>query len=346
VTGVKSDVLSVRRLNRATLARQMLLERDALSPVAVIERLVGMQAQWPPSPYIGIWTRSTDFRRDELERELAAGNVVKATVMRQTLHLVIRRDYGVLRAALTGANHVHELPEAHRLAPHVRAFAADGPVTMSEALAHLEEVHGLTGQDARMAWRGARVRAHLVHHHETALWSARPEARFVAIDEPDVIDPLDARTGMVRRYFQAFGPASRADLRAWCMMRASELNPAIDRIEGLHPLRDDAGRELLDIEGAPLPDEDTPTPVRFLPKWDNVLLAFADRTRILPDEYKKIVIRNNGDVKQTFLVDGMVAGIWRFEGGRAVTEPFAPLSRPAQRELADEAERLEGFLSG
>ncbi len=336
--------LTQRQLNRATLARQLLLERENLPPSGVIERLVGMQAQWPPSPHIGIWTRTTGFHRDDLDRELVRGNVIKATVMRQTLHLVTRRDYGVLRAALTGANHLHETPEAERLAPHVRAFAANGPVTMSEALAHLEEVHGLTGQDAQLAWRGARVRAHLVHHHETALWRARPQARFVAIDEPDVIDPVDARIEMVRRYLGAFGPASRADLRAWSMMRASELNPAIERLE-LRRFRDRSGRELLDIEDAPLPDEDTPAPVRFLPKWDNVLLAFADRTRILPDEYKATVIKKNGDVASTFLVDGVVAGTWRVDGTRVALTPFRPLSRGDARHLKDESEQLETFFS-
>ena len=163
-------VLTLRELNRATLARQLLLERKRLSPTAVIERLVGMQAQWPSAPYVGIWTRTTSFRREALERELARGAVVKATVMRQTLHLVTRRDYALLRAALSETNFPWESPQAKRLAPSVRALAAAGPVTTAEALAHIEREHGLTGIDARRAWRSARVRAHVLHHHETALW--------------------------------------------------------------------------------------------------------------------------------------------------------------------------------
>src|SRR5437870_10820252 len=114
------EILSVRQLNRATLARQLLLEREELAPSAVLERLVGMQAQWPPSPYIGIWTRTTGFRRDTLERELIAGNVLKATVMRQTLHLVTRRDYALLRAALSEANFYDRTPIAEQLAPSIR----------------------------------------------------------------------------------------------------------------------------------------------------------------------------------------------------------------------------------
>ena len=338
-------VLTLRELNRATLARQLLIERKRLSPTAVIERLVGMQAQWPAAPYLGIWTRTTGFRREALGRELAKASVVKATVMRQTLHLVTRRDYALLRAAMSETNFPWESSQAKLLAPSVRAFAAAGPVTTTEALAHLEREHGLTGIDARRAWRGARVRAHVLHHHETALWHARPEGRFVALEEPEVHDPTEARAEVLRRYLAAFGPASRRDIVAWTMMHVPEISRALERLEPLRHFRDEHGRELLDVPRAPLPDPETPAPVRFLPKWDNVLLAFADRTRVLPEQYRKTVIRMNGDVAQTFLVDGFVAGIWRVEDGRVALEPFAPLSHSARRELQEEARRLEAFLA-
>ncbi|HEV8456253.1 MAG TPA: crosslink repair DNA glycosylase YcaQ family protein, partial [Gemmatimonadales bacterium] len=185
-------VLTLRELNRATLARQLLLQRKRLSPKAVIERLVGMQAQSPQAPYVGIWTRTTNFRRETLERELARAAVVKATVMRQTLHLLTGRDYALLRAARSETNFPEQSATARRLAPSVRALAAAGPVKTAEALAYLEREHGLTGVTARRAWRGARIRAHLVHHYESALWHARPEGRFVAIDEPEPHDPTEA----------------------------------------------------------------------------------------------------------------------------------------------------------
>ncbi len=124
-----------------------------------------------------------------------------------------------------------------------------------------------------------------------------------------------------------------------------ELKASLELLEPLRRFRDEQGRELLDVPRAPLPDPETPAPVRFLPKWDNVLLAFADRTRVLPEEHRKKVIRMNGDVAQTFLVDGFVAGTWRVESGRVVLEPLATLSRPARRELDEEAERLEAFLA-
>jgi hypothetical protein len=338
-------VLTLRELNRATLARQLLLERKRLSPTAVIERLVGIQAQWPPAPYLGVWTRTTSFRRDALERELARAAVVKATVMRQTLHLLTRRDYALLRAALSETNFPDQTEIAKRLAPSVRTLAAKGPVTTAEALAHLERKHGLRGIEARRAWRGARVRAHLLHHHETALWNPRRDGRFVALDEPEAHVPVEARAEILRRYLAAFGPASRRDISAWSMMHMPEIDAALERLEPLRRFRDEGGRELLDVPRAPLPAADTRAPVRFLPKWDNVLLAFADRTRVLPEEYRKAVIRMNGDVAQTFLVDGFVAGIWRVENGRPELEPFAPLSSSVRRELADEAARLEAFLA-
>ena len=338
--------LTLRELNRATLARQLLLERKRLAPTAVVERLVGMQAQWPSAPYVGIWTRTTSFRHAALERELARAAVVKATVMRQTLHLVSRRDYALLRAALSETNFPWQSTIAARLAPGVRALAAAGPITSADALAYLEREHRLRGIDARRAWRAARVRAHLLHHHETALWRARPEGRFVALDEPELHVPVEARAEILRRYLAAFGPATLRDIGAWSMMHVPELKAALARLEPLRRFRDERGRELLDVPRAPLPDAGTPAPVRFLPKWDNVLLAFADRTRVLPEPYRKTVIGTNGDVAQTFLVDGLVAGTWRVEKGHILTEPFAQLTRAAQRELRDEAERLEAFLGG
>jgi hypothetical protein len=340
---VSERVLTVRELNRSTLARQLLLERRRLSPTAVIERLVGMQAQWPPAPYVGIWTRTTSFRREALERLLGSGAVVKATVMRQTLHLVTTRDYALIRAAMSETNFPWQSELAGRLAPHVRKLAAKGPVASADAIAYLERNHELKGISARRAWRAARARAHLVHHHDTALWRARPEQRFVMLDEPEKHVPVEARAELIRRYLAAFGPSSLRDIGQWSMMHVPELKASLELLE-LRRFRDEQGRELVDVPRGPLPSADTPAPVRFLPKWDNVLLAWADRTRVLPEPYRKKVIRMNGDVAQTFLVDGFVAGTWRAEAGRVVVEPFDRLSRSAQREVREEAERLEAFL--
>jgi hypothetical protein len=337
-------ILTLRELNRATLARQLLLERKRRSPKAVVEHLVGVQAQWPPAPYVGIWTRTASFRREALERLLRSGAILKATAMRQTLHLVTLRDYALIRSAMSEANFPWETPLAKTLAPHVRALAVGRPITAAEGIAYIEREHALAGLSARRAWRAARMCAHLLHHHETALWRGRPEGRFVAVDEPEEHDPTEARAEMLRRYLAAFGPSSRRDMVAWSMMHVPEIRRALDRLE-LVVFRDEQGRELLDVPGAPLPDPATPAPVRFLPKWDNALLAWADRTRILPEAYRRVVIRQNGDVAQTFLVDGLVAGTWRVEQGRVAYESFAPLSHSARADVEEEAARLEAFLA-
>ena len=336
-------ILTLRELNRATLSRQLLLERKRLTPAAVVERLVGMQAQWPSAPYVGIWTRTTSFRRELLERELVSGRILKATAMRQTLHLVTRHDYALLRAAWSETNYPEQSARARQLAPSVRELAAKGPVTTAEALELLEREHGLTGIEARRAWRAARIRAHVLHHHETALWSGRPEGRYVAVDEPEEHDPTEARAEIFRRYLAAFGPASRRDLLAWALMRVGEAQRALDRLE-LRRFRDESGRELLDVSRGALPDPETPAPVRFLPKWDNVLLAFDDRKRVLPEPYRRRVIGVNGDVAQTFLVDGLVAGKWSVEKHRVAVEHFARPSSDVRRAVAEEAESLEAFL--
>ena len=333
---VAERVLTLRELNRATLARQLLLQRTRLSPTAVIERLVGMQAQSPQAPYVGIWTRTTGFRRRSLERLLRQSAIVRATATRQTLHLVTPRCSRI--------EPEQARKRAKELAPSVRALAARGPVTSAEALAHLESEYGLAGVDARRAWQMARLAAHIVHHPETALWQQRNERRFVAIAEPEAHVPVEARAQIFRRYLAAFGPSTRRDIGAWSMIRVAEIDAALELLEPLRRFRDEQGRELLDVPRAPLPDADTPAPVRFLPKWDNVLLAWADRTRVLPDAYRKTVIKMNGDVAQTFLVDGFVAGIWRVDDIRVVLEPFEPLSAAARREIEDEAGRLEAFL--
>lgn len=338
-------VLTLRELNRATLARQQLLERKRLSPATLIERLVGMQAQWPPAPYVGIWTRTPGFRRETLERSLASGAVIKATVMRQTLHLVTPRDYALIRAAMSEMNFPWETSQAKSLAPVARALAADGPVTSAEGIGALERETGLAGIAARRAWRAARAGAHLVHHHETALWHARPEGRFVALDEPEEHVPIKARAEMLRRYLAAFGPASVQDMSRWSMMHMPYVRASLALLEPLRRFRDEQGRELLDVPRAPLPNPETRAPVRFLPKWDNLLIGHADRTRVLPEPYRKRVIGKNGDVAQTFLVGGFVAGTWTAGNAHVTIVPFGKLARGDRKEIDDERERLEAFLA-
>ena len=341
-------VLTQRELNRATLARQLLLRRKRVSASGVIEHLAGMQAQWPPAPYVGIWSRATTFKRDTLERSLLQGDVVKASLMRNTLHLVTRRDYPVFWTAL------HDIPswpdaaaiaDGVRIAPLIRDLALAGPLSSQEALAYLEREHGLADAHRNRVWHVARTRSHVTHAPQTALWSSRPLALFAPLDEPEPVEKLAAIREVVRRYLAAFGPASRADIATWSGMRIADFAAAVETLEPLRRFRSERGRELLDLPRAPLPAADVPAPVRLLPKWDNLLLSHDDRTRVLPEEYRKLMIAKNGDVAQAFLVDGVVAGEWKADKkGKIALTPYAPLPRAARREVEDEAARLEAWL--
>lgn len=338
--------LTLRELNRATLARQLLLERRRSSPLAAIERLVGMQAQWPPAPYVGLWSRLEGFRRETLERAVRGGDVLKPTVMRGTLHLVTARDYPLFYAAfkemLTWFSPAH-LELAQAAIPDVLAVLRDGRITHAEILAHLRDAHPeLTEMDWRRMVHAVRRHAHLIHARETAGWTTQPVAVYEAVAAPAEIDPALARAELVRRYLRAFGPSTKADIADWSGLRVRDFEHALD---GLPTHRSEEGRELFDVPRAPLPAGDMPAPVRFLPKWDNVILGFADRTRIISDEIRKQVIGKNGDVAQTVLVDGVVAATWAVDPrGNVTVKPFARLPRVWRRQVDDEAARLEAWL--
>ena len=177
---------------------------------------------------------------------------------------------------------------------------------------------------------------------ESALWGFRGSPAF-APAEHELAPQPEAGAYLVRRYLAAFGPATRADLSQWSGVPVRDLTPGLEQVK-LRTFRDERGRELLDLPRAPLAPADAVAPPRLLPRWDELLLAHADRTRVLPEEYRKTVIKKNGDVLQTFLVDGFVAGLWREERGRVVLEPFKSIPRTARRELEDEARRLEEWL--
>ena len=343
---MRERTLTLRELNRATLARQLLLERRKLSPTAAIERLVGMQAQWPPAPYVGLWTRLDGFRRETLERLLRRGEVLKPTVMRGTLHLVTARDYPVFYAAFREMNTwfgpLH-LERAVESLDGVRALMKDGRIDYAELLAHLRAAHpDLSERDCRRMVHAVRRHGHLLHARETAVWTTRPAATYEAYGEPEAVDAAGARTELVHRYLRAFGPATKADVSDWSGLRVRDFEHALDE---LPTHRTEEGRMLYDVPRAPLPDGDTPVPVRFLPKWDNILLGFADRTRVLSDEIRKKVIGKNGDVAQTVLLDGVVAATWSADPkGKVTVHPYAPLPRVWRREVEDEAARLEAWL--
>jgi hypothetical protein len=334
-------VLTLRELNRATLARQLLLERRKLSPLAAIEHVAGLQAQWPPSPYIGLWSRVVGFKRETLERAVLRGDVLKPTVMRGTLHLITARDYPLFYAAL------RDMPtwfQPHHL-EHARAILADArrlaPLTQNELVAHIES-HGHEGVDARRIMHAVRRHAHLLHNPESALWTMAPRVVYHPYPDPSELDPVEARTMLVHRYLRAFGPATKPDIADWSGLRIRDFDHALD---GLPTYRSEEGKELFDVARAPLPPADTPAPIRFLPKWDNTLLAFADRRRVISDELRKGVIAKNGDVAATVLVDGIVAAMWSYDrSGNVSVEYVGPATRTQKATVAEEAARLQEWL--
>ena len=349
--------LSLRELNRATLARQLLLRRHRISVTRAIERVAGLQAQWPPSPYLGLWSRVDGFRHEDLARAVARRHVVKATLMRTTLHHVSARDYlayaGLFRErreewarqqlGTLGADH-----DLDALAERLAEIAAERPRTRPELLALLGRPK-LTLDDRRpwLFWYLLVAKAGLINGPSSSVWRSHtgggtfvPARSWLGADGGG---GEAAAPHLLRRYLAAFGPASRADVAQWTGLPLRALEPAFARLK-LRRLHDELGRELLDLPRAPLPSPETPAPPRFLPRWDSLLLSHDDRRRVLPEEYRKTVIAKNGDVAQTFLIDGFVAGTWTVEQGRVRFEPFAPLPRAARAELGGEAARLEAFI--
>jgi hypothetical protein len=339
---VAERLLTLRELNRATLARQLLLERRRLPLVRALERAAGLQAQRGPAPYVGLWTRLEGFRRESLERALLQRRFVRAVLMRGTIHLVSLADYGLLGAAVGPPPWVR--PEAETLADRlhdaVRAFGR-APRTRADVHDWLVREHGVDG-DVPGLWYALRIRGRLTHAPETGAWKTPATTTYVVV-EHEPAEPGPARVELVRRYLGAFGPATRADSAEWSGLRVRDLEPALEALEPLRRFRDERGRLLLDLPRAPLPGADRRAPARFLPRFDNLVLSHADRRRILPDEFRGRVI-DGGWVEPTFLVDGFVAGVWRIEKRRVRIEPFTPLPRAARQEVADEAARLEAWL--
>jgi hypothetical protein len=336
-------VLTLRELNRATLARQLLLERKRLSLLAAVERVAGMQAQWAPAPYVGLWARVDGFRRESLEQALLARRIVRAVLMRGTIHLVSLADYGLFGVAVGRPPWLKAEFAAlgDRLHDVVRAFGRE-PRSRAEITEFLEREHGVDIRSTEAAWYALRTNARLTHAPESGLWRMRGTTRYVTIDVEHP-DAGHARVELVRRYLAAFGPATRADVGVWSGLRAGHIASALDALEPLRRFRDEQGRELLDLPRAPLPSADSRAPVRFIPRFDNLLLSHKDRRRVIADEHRGLVI-DGGWVKSTLLVDGFVAGTWEAENGRVRIEPFEPLPRAVRSDVDDEAARLEAWL--
>jgi Winged helix DNA-binding domain len=349
--------LGLRALGRATLARQFLLERADVPVVDAVSHLCGLQAQEPQEPFAGLWSRLRAFDPDALSTLLVGRRVVRTHLMRRTVHLVTAEDalawrtrhdamlrqrvLGVYRRELDGI-------DLEELAAAGRDVMADG------------EARSMTEIGRRLATRwpdagprplGEAVVAALVPMVQTpprGLWRVTAGVRNVrmaswlgrGIDPPpaDGADPAGA--ALVRRYLAAFGPAASADLRAWCGLAGLPRAVAAIRDE-LVSFRDERGRELLDLPDAPRPDPDTPAPVRFLPAFDNAILGYDDRSRIVDDAHRGLSVAG----ERAVLVDGRVAATWTVEAGTVVVTPLRRFSRADRTAVAEEGRALAAFLS-
>jgi hypothetical protein len=324
-------ILTLRELNRALLERQLLLQRRKLGVQQAVERLCALQAQYSLSPYIAIWSRLTGFRKEQLTRALEQRKVVKSTLFRITLHMTSARDYPYYAAAF--------LPAAQEMTPRITPELLDELSAKVYAVAQKpvthEQIEAVAAEQMGGRWR-TRTLAPLLHIPPSGTWRFWGRPELLVMQEWLEVDLPSREEGaqrIVERYLAAFGPATQQDLLRFAGVRVGDLRPGLERLD-LRTFRDERGRVLLDLPGAPLPDGETPAPVRFLPKWDSALLAYAppERTRILPERLRTTVIRKNGDVLPTVLVDGFVAATWDAERKRDLK--ITPLRRLTKQERA------------
>ncbi|MBL1114346.1 AlkZ family DNA glycosylase [Streptomyces sp. 110] len=350
-------VLGNRALGRATLARQLLLDRADVPVVDAVAHLCGMQAQEPQEPFTGLWSRLRAFDPGALSDLLTGRSVVRTHLMRRTVHLLTADDIvawrarhdAMLRQRVLGT-YRRELEgiDLGELAAAGRAVMADGePRSMAELVRTLSDRWPAPAPRAL----GEMLIAALVPVAQTpprGLWRSRGGVRNVLLSSwlgrqvdapaPDGSDPVGQ--ALVRRYLAAFGPAASADLRAWCGLAGLPAAVAALR-EELVTFRDERGRELFDLPGAPRPDPDTPAPVRFLPAFDNAILGFHDRGRIIDDAHRGLSVAG----ERVVLVDGRVAATWRVDAATVVVTPLGRLSSADRAAVGEEGRELASFLS-
>ncbi|MFJ2027709.1 winged helix DNA-binding domain-containing protein [Streptomyces sp. NPDC087897] len=350
-------VLDSRALNRATLARQLLLDRSGLPVADAVAHLCGLQAQEPQEPFVGLWSRLAGFDPAVLSDLLTGRHVVRTHLMRRTVHLVTAQDVlawrsrhdAMLRQRVLGV-YRDELKDIdlEELASDARELMADGePRTAAEIVRELAGPRPGPGPRSL----GEMVVAALVPMAQApprGLWRTKGGVRNVALSSwlgrpvdppaPDGTDPVGR--ALVRRYLAAHGPATTADLRAWSGLAGLPGAVAAVRDE-LVRFRDERGRELLDLPDAPRPDPDTPAPVRFLPAFDNAILGYQDRGRIIDDQHRGLSVTG----ERVVLVDGRVSATWRVTEGVVTVEPLRAFSRTDRAAVADEGRGLASFLS-
>ncbi len=339
--------LTEAELNRALLERQLLLERSTEPLTKVLERMGTLQAQYAPSMYVGLWTRMEGFERAKLDEALERRRVAQGTLMRATIHLVSKSDYWPAAVGIRAGRRELWLGASYRrdysaklmtaAARKLRKAIGDGTMTR-------KEIHELLGSDS-VVTNGVNMWIDLVRVPPSGTWERRRADLYAAAEHwlgapPEGLDEGDGMELLVRRYLGAFGPSGAGEIANWAGVHPRRLSPVLDRLK-LRSFVAEDGSGLLDLPRMPLPDPETPAPVRFLPTWDATLLVHARRTGVLPEEHRpKVFNTKTPQSVPTFLVDGRVAGTWRYEKGKIETKPFGKLDAAAKRELREEAERL------
>ena len=348
--------LTMRELNRATLARQMLLDRENIGVSEAVGRLAGLQAQVQNPPYIGLWTRLQNYSREDLTGALEERSVVRAPFVRSTLHLMTADDYLLLWPAIQPAliralgaffgKRARGL-DIDRLVTAARAHLEEGPKSFAELRAELSKLE--PDRDPEALAYAVRSHLPLVQVFPAGTWRSGGRIAY-ALAEQRLGRPLsgtDDPRELVFRYLRAFGPGTVKDVQTWAGLVRMQ-----DQIEDLKPelrvFTDEQGNEILDLPDMPLPPADAPAPARFLPEYDNLVLSHADRTRFVPEEHRTKVFLSAARVRATFLLDGTVRGTWKIEGSQnaatLVVEPFEPLAEKDRQALVEEGERLVRFV--
>jgi hypothetical protein len=342
-----APVLTQRRLNRALLARQLLLERSTLSIPEALHQVAGLQTQYAPSGYVGLWTRLARFERDDLTRALEERSVVQATLMRSTIHLVSASDFwpmavGVRRARREWAARLPEgalgaaASEEHGW--KLRAALGGGPRSVAELGEMATGFVGTVG-----LW------VDLIRVPPGGTWERRRADVLALADAwvgPETVTEEEGLRSLLVSYLRGFGPAALKDAASWAGVPVAWLRPAAEAL-GLRRFRDEAGKELLDLPDAPLPDEDTRAPVRLLPHWDANLLVHARRTGLLPEEHRPRLFGSKRPFSAgVILVDGRVVGEWSVRDGHVAPTIYEELAARDRREVDDEVEALDAFHQG
>lgn len=341
-------LLTTADLNRTVLARQMLLERSALPLHRVVERMAGVQAQYAPSAYIGLWSRAAGFHRELLTSALERRSIVQATVMRGTIHLVSRADYWPLTEASRPARQDSwirtwggnlDLAKIVGLAGELESLLADGPMKRREIV----ETLAITSE----IWNGVVNWVDLVRVPPSGTWDSRRADLYGLASwwvGQSGSDSASGRDLLVRRYLSGFGPASRQDISAFTMLPLSQVDQILDRLRTRRFITE-AGDELLDVPGAPIVEGDVGAPVRFIGHWDAILLIHCRRADVLPEEHRTRIFHTKAPQSfATYLVDGRVRGTWRERDGQVELDEFEPIPRRFRSELAEERRQLEALL--